>query len=65
MVRGYVDASAPGQPSVIDGTRNFVLYQKILKDNLLKHTWVWQQNNNPTYTNKSTSDLKKEKKKVV
>ncbi len=73
MVWGYFAASGPGRLSVINGTKNSAVYQKILKDNVrpsvrdlkLKRTWVLQQDNDPKHTSKSTSEwLKKNKMKT-
>ncbi len=73
MVWGCFAASGPGRLAITDGTMNFALYQKILKENIrhsvklkLKHTWVMQQGNDPKLTSKSTSEwLKKNKSKVL
>ncbi len=51
MVWGCFADSGPGRLSIIDGTMNSALYQKILKENVqpsvydlkLKRTWVMQQ----------------------
>ncbi|KAK3547241.1 hypothetical protein QTP86_017822, partial [Hemibagrus guttatus] len=60
----------PGRLTVINGTMNSAVYQKILKENVrpsvcdfkLKRTWVLQQDNDPKHTSKSTSEwLKKTK----
>ncbi len=60
--------------SIIDGTMNSALYQKILKENVqpsvcdleLKSTWVMQQDNDPNHTSKFTSEwLKQNKIKVL
>ncbi|KAK3521940.1 hypothetical protein QTP70_020054 [Hemibagrus guttatus] len=73
MVWGCFAASGPGRLTVINGTMNSAVYQKILKENVrpsvcdlkLKQTWVLQQNNDPKHTSKSTSEwLKKNKMKT-
>ncbi|KAK3548008.1 hypothetical protein QTP70_002313 [Hemibagrus guttatus] len=73
MVWGCFAASGPGRLAVINGTMNSAVYQKILKENVrpsvcdlkLKRTWVLQQDNDPKYTSKSTSEwLKKNKMKT-
>ncbi len=51
IVWGCFAVSAPGRLSIIDGTMNSALYQKIMKKNVqpsvcdlkLKRTWVMQQ----------------------
>ncbi len=74
MVWGCFAASGPGRLAVINGTMNFAVYQKTLKDNVrpsvrdlkLKRTWVLQQENDPKHTSKSTSEwLKKNKMKTL
>ncbi len=74
MVWGCFAASGPGWIAIIDGTMNFALYQKILKENVrlsvcdlkLKHTLVMQQDNDPRHTSQSTSEwLNKNKIKVL
>ncbi|KAK3565192.1 hypothetical protein QTP86_000998 [Hemibagrus guttatus] len=64
----------PGRLTVINGTMNSAVYQKILKENVrpsvcdvkLKQTWVLQQDNDPKHTSKSTSEwLKKNKMKTL
>ncbi|KAK3572375.1 hypothetical protein QTP86_032601, partial [Hemibagrus guttatus] len=58
----------------VNGTMNSAVYQKILKKNIRpsvcdlkrKQTWVLQQDNDPKYTSKSTSEwLKKNKMKTL
>ncbi|KAK3509610.1 hypothetical protein QTP70_006816 [Hemibagrus guttatus] len=74
MVWGCFAASGPGRLTVINGTMNSAVYQKILKENVrpsvcdlkLKRTWVLQQDNDPKHTSKSTSEwLKKNKMKTL
>ncbi|KAK3552029.1 hypothetical protein QTP70_031581 [Hemibagrus guttatus] len=74
MVWGCFAASGPGRLAVINGTMNSAVYQKILKKNIRpsvcdlkrKQTWVLQQDNDPKYTSKSTSEwLKKNKMKTL
>ncbi len=74
MVWGCFAASGPGRLTVINGTMNSAVYQKILKDNVwpsvrdlkLNRTWVLQQDNDPKHTSKSTSEwLKKNKMKTL
>ncbi|KAK3569486.1 hypothetical protein QTP86_031421 [Hemibagrus guttatus] len=73
MVWGCFVASGPGRHAVINGTMNSAVYQKILKENVLKEndlklkrTWVLQQVNDPKHTSKSNSEwLKKNKMKTL
>ncbi len=63
MVWGCFAASGPACL-----TMNSALYQKILKEKVLKLklTWVMQQDNDPKHTSKSSSKwLKKNKIKVL
>ncbi|KAK1785248.1 hypothetical protein P4O66_018641 [Electrophorus voltai] len=74
IVWGCFAASGPGRLTVVNGTMNSAVYQKILKENFrpsvrdlkLKRTWVLQQDNDPKHTSKSTSEwLKKNKMKTL
>ncbi|KAK3571142.1 hypothetical protein QTP86_003094 [Hemibagrus guttatus] len=74
MVWGCFAASGPGRLAVMNGTMNFAVYQKILKENVrpsvcdlkLKQPWVLQQDNDPKHNSKSTSEwLKKNKMKTL
>lgn len=73
MACGSFVASGSGWLAVTDGTMNFALYQKIIKETVwasvyalkLKQTQVIQQDNSLKHSNKSTSEwLKKDKNKI-
>ena len=58
MVWGCFAASGPGRFTIIDGTMNSELFQRILKENVrtsvrdlnLKRKWIMQQDNDPKHT---------------
>ncbi|KAK3543984.1 hypothetical protein QTP70_032747 [Hemibagrus guttatus] len=72
-IRKRLGKNGPGRHAVINGTMNSAVYQKILKENVLKEndlklkrTWVLQQVNDPKHTSKSNSEwLKKNKMKTL
>ena len=62
MIWGCFSAQGVGNMSVIDGTMNAESYKKILQENLLPlveklrlpHDWIFQQDNDPKHTARTT-----------
>jgi hypothetical protein len=70
MVWSSFAASGPGQLAIIDGKMNSQVYQDILQENVrlpvrhlkLNRSWVMQQDNDPKYRSKSTTEWLQQKK---
>lgn len=64
MVWGCFSAAGPGQLTIIESTMNFVLYQRVLEENVrpsvrklkLKQMWTMQHDNDPKHSSKSTKE---------
>ena len=70
MLWGCYASTGTGKLAPIEGIMNSQLYQEILQNNVsasvkqlkLKHSWVFQQDNDPKHTSASTKACMKKKK---
>lgn len=64
MVQVCFAAPGPERLALVNGAMNSAVYKNIMKENVqpcvhdlkLEHTWVLQQDNDPKYTSKFTSE---------